>query len=104
MKSRPVAAVLALFLGGIGIHKFYLDQTRTGVFYLLFFWTFIPAVLAFFEGISLAFMSPADFNAKFNADSTTPNPLTHVKCPDCRELVFKDARKCKHCGTSLVPQ
>lgn len=33
-----------------------------------------------------------------------PNPDTHVKCPDCRELVLKDARKCKHCGCSLVPQ
>lgn len=30
-------------------------------------------------------------------------PETHVKCPDCRELVFKDARKCKHCGTALIP-
>jgi hypothetical protein len=29
---------------------------------------------------------------------------THVKCPDCRELVLKDARKCKHCGCALVPQ
>lgn len=27
-----------------------------------------------------------------------------VKCPDCRELVLKDARKCKHCGCRLVPQ
>ena len=31
-------------------------------------------------------------------------PETHVHCPDCRELVRKDARKCKHCQTSLVPQ
>lgn len=29
---------------------------------------------------------------------------THVRCPDCRELVRKDARKCKHCGTALIPQ
>lgn len=29
---------------------------------------------------------------------------THVKCPDCKELVLKDARKCKHCGCTLVPQ
>lgn len=34
----------------------------------------------------------------------TPSHETHVKCPDCRELVLKDARKCKHCGCSLVPQ
>ena len=32
-----------------------------------------------------------------------PNPDTHVRCPDCRELVRNDARKCKHCGVSLVP-
>lgn len=30
-------------------------------------------------------------------------PDTHVHCPDCRELVRKDARKCKHCHTTLVP-
>jgi len=33
-----------------------------------------------------------------------PTTATHVRCPDCRELVLKDARKCKHCGTQLVPQ
>lgn len=32
-----------------------------------------------------------------------PSPDTHVKCPDCRELVLMDARKCKHCGCPLVP-
>ncbi len=30
--------------------------------------------------------------------------LTHVRCPDCRELIRKDARKCKHCGTALAPE
>ena len=33
-----------------------------------------------------------------------PTPATHVKCPDCRELILKDARVCKHCGCKLVPQ
>lgn len=33
-----------------------------------------------------------------------PTPDTHIKCPDCREFVIKDARKCKHCGCILVPQ
>ncbi len=32
-----------------------------------------------------------------------PSPSTHVKCPDCRELVLVDARVCKHCGCKLVP-
>ena len=33
-----------------------------------------------------------------------PTPETHVKCPDCRELVLCDARRCKHCGCGLIPQ
>lgn len=33
-----------------------------------------------------------------------PTPETHVRCPDCRELVRMDARKCKHCGCALIPQ
>lgn len=33
-----------------------------------------------------------------------PTPRTHVKCPDCRELVRKDASKCKHCQATLIPQ
>lgn len=28
---------------------------------------------------------------------------THVRCPDCRELVRADARKCKHCAIALIP-
>ena len=33
-----------------------------------------------------------------------PTPETHVRCPDCRELVLKEARVCKHCDCKLVPQ
>ena len=32
------------------------------------------------------------------------SPDTHVRCPDCKELVRKDARVCKHCRAVLVPQ
>lgn len=32
-----------------------------------------------------------------------PTPDTHVKCPDCAELVLAEARVCKHCGCRLVP-
>jgi hypothetical protein len=38
------------------------------------------------------------------ANDERPTPYTHVRCPDCRELVRADARKCKHCGTALTPQ
>lgn len=39
-----------------------------------------------------------------NALPVGPTPETHVRCPDCRELVLKDARRCKHCGITLIPQ
>lgn len=38
-----------------------------------------------------------------NKIKSIPTPETHVKCPDCRELVLKDALKCKHCGCKLIP-
>jgi hypothetical protein len=41
--------------------------------------------------------------SKASGAGGAPTPETHVRCPDCRELVFMDARKCKHCGTALVP-
>ena len=33
-----------------------------------------------------------------------PSPDTHVRCPDCAELILKEARVCKHCGCRLIPQ
>jgi hypothetical protein len=33
-----------------------------------------------------------------------PSFFTHVRCPECRELVLKGAKICKHCGCSLIPQ
>jgi len=37
-------------------------------------------------------------------DPNAPAPDTHLRCPDCKELVLKQAKKCKHCGCTLVPQ
>lgn len=32
-----------------------------------------------------------------------PSPKTHIRCPDCQELILKEARVCKHCGCRLTP-
>jgi TM2 domain-containing membrane protein YozV/predicted RNA-binding Zn-ribbon protein involved in translation (DUF1610 family) len=50
-RSRITAAILALFIGGLGIHKFYLGKSGAGIVYLLFCWTFVPAIVAFIEAI-----------------------------------------------------
>jgi TM2 domain-containing membrane protein YozV len=66
-RNRSSAAILAIFLGGLGAHKFYLGQTGAGIVYLLFCWTFIPAFIGFIEGIVYLSTSDASFNAKYNA-------------------------------------
>lgn len=64
-KSRGVAIVLALFLGGLGAHKFYLGQTGWGVIYLLFCWSLIPMVVALFEALGLLLMGNETFHRRF---------------------------------------
>ena len=66
-KSKIVAGVLGICLGGIGIHKFYLGQGALGVVYILFCWTFIPAIIGFIEGIIYLTMEEDKFNEKYNS-------------------------------------
>lgn len=66
MKNKTTAGILALLLGGLGAHKFYLGRIFQGLLYFIFCWTFIPALIALIEGIWYLTMSDADFNARFN--------------------------------------
>ncbi len=66
MKDKTTAGVLALLLGGFGIHRFYTGQTLIGVLELLFFWTFIPALEAFISGLIWLFGTEEEFNKKYN--------------------------------------
>lgn len=66
IKSQSVAAVLAAFVGGIGIHRFYLRSPITGVFYILFCWTGIPGLIALIETFVYAFMSQESWARKYN--------------------------------------
>ncbi|MDR2879496.1 MAG: TM2 domain-containing protein [Fusobacteriales bacterium] len=48
---KVVYALLAIFLGSLGIHKFYAGKPVQGVLYILFCWTYIPGIIGFIEGI-----------------------------------------------------
>ena len=53
-KSATVALVLTIFLGGLGIHKFYLGKPVLGILYLVFSWTGIPSLIALVESFTVA--------------------------------------------------
>jgi energy-converting hydrogenase Eha subunit F len=85
---------------------------------VLFWWFTLSLVAAWIasnknrNGIGVFFLSLAlspvigllvAFSMQRN-DPSAPTPESHVKCPDCAELVKREARVCKHCGCKLVPQ
>jgi len=71
-----------------------------------FGWFLLSAVISPLLSFILLMVLPKVGAAGLQKDETGAaiTPETHVRCPDCRELVRNDARKCKHCGTALVPQ
>ncbi|MDP9740674.1 UNVERIFIED_ORG: TM2 domain-containing membrane protein YozV [Bacillus sp. B2I3] len=48
-KSKTVGYLLALLLGGLGIHHFYYRNYLRGVLYLLFCWTYVPIFLGWID-------------------------------------------------------
>jgi TM2 domain-containing membrane protein YozV len=64
-KSKVAAGLFGILLGGIGIHKFYLGRIGWGIVYLIFCWTFIPAVVGLIEGILYLTASDEDFERKY---------------------------------------
>ncbi len=64
IKSKGLAGFLAIFFGGIGIHKFYLGKVFQGILYLVFCWTYIPVIISFIEGIIYLLSSEHNFSVK----------------------------------------
>lgn len=92
-RSRTTAAICALLLGGIGMHKFYLGRTGLGILYLVFCWTLIPAGIAFIEFLVICLMSDHDFDLKYNVpsplDGRHPMYRWEVKIIPITALIFK---------------
>lgn len=61
--NRKIAIVLAVFLGWLGAHRFYIGQIGWGIAYLILFYLFAPlAVIAgFIDAIRYLFMSDDEF-------------------------------------------
>ncbi len=73
-KSKIAAGLLAIFLGGLGIHKFYLGYTKAGIIMLLvsivgsiifLIPTIVIGIIALIEGIIYLTKSDDDFYATY---------------------------------------
>lgn len=58
----------------------------------------------FANGLHRSHLRRAGWLSEIQAAEFIVTPDSHVRCPDCKELVRKDARVCKHCKATLVPQ
>jgi TM2 domain-containing membrane protein YozV len=121
-RDEVVGILLALFLGGFGIHHFYLRRTGLGILYLCFSWTPIPWILGFIE----CFFMPGrvrEFNAiqaaaiagmlgipapawgqPINVTVNVPSaaqPGTLTACGRCGQTNAQPARFCAGCGAAL---
>lgn len=68
MKNKTTAALLAFFLGYLGIHWFYLNRVGLGILYLLT--GGLLGIGAFVNFIQFLCMSDATFNMKYNTVRT----------------------------------
>lgn len=90
MKSKFTAGILCLLLGGLGLHEFYLGDTKKGIYYIIAF--IICAItgfgaiayLIFQIGVAIYYftMDQAKFDEKYNGikpgsnAAYNPNPST----------------------------
>ena len=58
--NRWIYIILALLLGGLGVHKIYERMPLKALFYLMFCWTYIPVIIGFFEAIHAVFSNDFD--------------------------------------------
>jgi hypothetical protein len=114
-----------LFLGGFGVHHFYLRRTGLGILYLCFSWTGITWILGFIEcffmpgrvrefnaiqaaGIAAALgMQMPAWGQPFNVTVNVPpagsaiQPGTLNACTRCSQTNPAGSRFCSACGGTL---
>lgn len=51
--KKITAGILALLLGGFGVHNFYLGETKKGILKILLAWTGVSAIIALIDAIKI---------------------------------------------------
>lgn len=64
-KNRTIAALLSLFLGGLGAHWFYLNRNGLGILHAIFLFTPFPWISGFVSAIVWLSMDDAKFEQQY---------------------------------------
>ena len=59
--NKGTYIALCLFLGGLGIHKFYVGKWIQGLLYVAFCWTWIPVIVSLIDLLVAMFKTPDQF-------------------------------------------
>jgi TM2 domain-containing membrane protein YozV len=109
-KDEVVGVLIAIFLGGLGIHHFYLRRDGLGILYLLFSWTGIPMIIGWIETFFMPgrvrqynvmqamFISSQILGAPIHPG--VPTVATH--CNACGNSIDPTATFCNHCGAAIT--
>jgi TM2 domain-containing membrane protein YozV len=63
-KNKAAVTLWAIFLGGVGAHKFYMGSWGWGIVYLLTFWLYIPFLVSVAEWVRYVRMTDDEFYTK----------------------------------------
>lgn len=66
MKKKEVAGILAILLGGFGVHQFYLDRPGKGIAHAIFCWNPVSWIIAWITAIVIFSMGEEEFDMKYN--------------------------------------
>jgi cytochrome c-type biogenesis protein CcmH/NrfF len=93
---KTLAILLFIAAGATGLLAITVVQKTVAPGLGTYFGAFaIPALLAWWGKIALD-------KSRAQQGEQAPTLETHVRCPECRELVRSDAKLCKQCGTKLT--
>lgn len=95
MEFLAIVSFLSWFLLSFAVGRFAGNRGRSRGGWLLFSLAFSPLVGA-------AYVAVLDDESMAGKERRV-SPHTHLRCPECRELVRRDACKCHHCAATLVP-
>lgn len=92
MKKKHVAGILALFMGILGVHRYYLGQRLLGAFYTFAFFisliitieegvpaVMFPAILGFIDAILFFVMPKEDFDERYNKKKVKRRPYRETR-------------------------